>query len=92
MAVGGIRSGPQAERILREGSADLIAIATEFMVEPNWPVRAARELGFADYHSLLPVHHAFRTKRRDSQLRNATAQGAVTIPYEVDEALPYTWE
>ncbi|MCS0504884.1 oxidoreductase [Ancylobacter mangrovi] len=92
MAVGGISSGPQAERILQDGAADLIAIATEFMVEPNWPVRAARELGMEDYLDLLPVHHAFRTKRRDRHLEEASRQEQLMIPYEVDESVPYTWE
>ncbi|WP_227322703.1 oxidoreductase [Acidisoma silvae] len=91
MAVGGIRDGHQAERILAEGSADLIAVATETMLDPNWAVRAARALGVDDYYSLLPRHHAFRVKRRDDQFKAYPPGSAVAIPYEIDQSEPYRW-
>ena len=44
-AVGMITDPAQAEHILRTGQADLILMAREFLREPYWPLRAARELG-----------------------------------------------
>ncbi|MBV9563690.1 MAG: NADH:flavin oxidoreductase/NADH oxidase [Bradyrhizobium sp.] len=45
MAVGLIIHGDQAERILQEGQADLIAIGREILNNPNWPMDAALKLG-----------------------------------------------
>ncbi|KAF9417755.1 hypothetical protein BGZ94_009871 [Podila epigama] len=45
IAVGAITSGKQAEAILQEGKADLIAGARIFLHEPNFVLRAAVELG-----------------------------------------------
>src|SRR6266550_4232649 len=44
-AVGMITSPTQAEHILVTGQADAIVIAREFLRDPYWPLRAARELG-----------------------------------------------
>jgi 2,4-dienoyl-CoA reductase-like NADH-dependent reductase (Old Yellow Enzyme family) len=44
-AVGMITTPEQAETILRDGSADLVAIAREFLRDPRFPQRAARALG-----------------------------------------------
>src|ERR1700760_2889602 len=40
MAVGLIIHGDQAEQILRNGQADLIAVGREILNNPNWPSRA----------------------------------------------------
>ena len=45
MAVGLIIHGDQAERILQEGQADLIAVGREILNNPNWPMDAALKLG-----------------------------------------------
>ncbi|MHA1113596.1 MAG: NADH:flavin oxidoreductase/NADH oxidase [Alphaproteobacteria bacterium] len=45
MAVGMITEPEQAEAILAEGRADMIAIARQFMYEPHWVWRAADTLG-----------------------------------------------
>lgn len=45
MAVGMIDTPAQAEQVLEEGSADLIALARAFLRDPHWPQRAAREFG-----------------------------------------------
>ncbi len=45
IAVGLIVSGPQAEDILKNGQADLIAVAREALYDPYWPRHAARALG-----------------------------------------------
>jgi len=45
MAVGLIIHGDQAERILQQGQADLIAVGREILYNPNWPMDAALKLG-----------------------------------------------
>ena len=44
-AVGMITSSVQAEQIIGTGQADAVIIAREFLRDPYWPLRAARELG-----------------------------------------------
>src|SRR5579862_8751577 len=45
MAVGLIIHGDQAEQILEQGQADLIAVGREILNNPNWPMDAALKLG-----------------------------------------------
>jgi len=44
-AVGMITDPAQADHIVRTGQADLVFLAREFLRDPYWPLRAARELG-----------------------------------------------
>jgi 2,4-dienoyl-CoA reductase-like NADH-dependent reductase (Old Yellow Enzyme family) len=44
-AVGLITEPAQAETIVKEGSADIVLLAREFLREPYWPFKAANELG-----------------------------------------------
>ena len=44
-AVGMITSPIQAEQIIGTGQADAVVIAREFLRDPYWPLRAAKELG-----------------------------------------------
>jgi len=50
-AVGMITETAQAEGIIRDGEADVVLLAREFLREPYWPLKAAKELG-------EPVHVA----------------------------------
>ncbi|MBO6551239.1 MAG: NADH:flavin oxidoreductase/NADH oxidase, partial [Rhizobiales bacterium] len=59
MAVGAITEPTHANAIVAEGRADLVAMAREFLRDPNWPYRAARELGLEDPASVLPQLYAF---------------------------------
>ena len=77
IAVGLITEAHQAEQILQDGAADLIALAREFLWNPHWTVHAARELGVANYHDLLPRTYAWWLKRRD-EIREVT-RGAKQI-------------
>ena len=43
-AVGMITSPAQAEQIIQTGQADAVLMAREFLRDPYWPLRAAREL------------------------------------------------
>ena len=45
IAVGLITEPRQADGIVVEGQADLIALGRQLLREPSWPLRAARELG-----------------------------------------------
>jgi 2,4-dienoyl-CoA reductase-like NADH-dependent reductase (Old Yellow Enzyme family) len=44
-AVGMITEAAQADAIVRDGQADLVLLAREFLRRPQWPLHAARELG-----------------------------------------------
>lgn len=49
-AVGMITTGTQAEAILQKGIVDVVMIGRAALGDPNWPIRAAKELGVAiDY-------------------------------------------
>ncbi len=78
-AVGLITEARQAEAVLQRGEADLIALAREFLYNPNWPVHAARELGVADYLDLLPPAYAWWLKRRE-QIRKLSASTSTSSP------------
>ncbi len=59
MAVGMITDPTHANAIISEGRADLISMARQMLREPNWPYRAAQELGLKDPASILPQLYAF---------------------------------
>ena len=46
-AVGLITAPDQADRLVRDGAADLVLLARELLRDPYWPLRAARALGVA---------------------------------------------
>lgn len=64
MAVGMITEPAQAEAILAEGRADLVAMAREFLADPNWTYRAAMALGLETPEAVLPEPYAFHLARR----------------------------
>ena len=67
MAVGLIVPADQA--ILREGNADLIALARELLYNPNWAMDAARKLGTdPDFRSVPPSYAHWPSKRAESGL------------------------
>ncbi|GLZ37692.1 NADH:flavin oxidoreductase/NADH oxidase [Actinokineospora sp. NBRC 105648] len=57
-AVGEITDPHQAERILEDGSADLVLLARELLRDPYWPLRAAAALG-ADVTPPIQYARAF---------------------------------
>ncbi len=70
MAVGLILDGPQAEQILRQGEADLIAIGRQALYDPFWPVHAAEALGCDPDFGLWPEEYGWwLRKRRQSLVR-----------------------
>ena len=70
MAVGMITEPQQAEAILREGRADLVAIAREFLADSAWVYRAAQALGLDDPFGVLPPPYAFHLRRRAAGLKS----------------------
>ena len=70
IAVGLILTGRQAEAILQDRAADLIAIAREALYDPYWPRHAARALGadgggYADW----PHQYGWWLDKREGTLR-----------------------
>jgi 2,4-dienoyl-CoA reductase-like NADH-dependent reductase (Old Yellow Enzyme family) len=72
MAVGLIVAGAQAEAILREGKADLIAVGREALYDPNWALHAQAELesapgsrSFAEW----PVQPGWWLERREPLIK-----------------------
>lgn len=59
-AVGLILDAAQAEQILLTGQADVVLIGREVMRDPNFPIRAARELRYDAAPIPLPYHRAYR--------------------------------
>jgi len=64
MAVGHIVHADQAEAILQEGQADLVALAREVMYNPNWPMDAAQKLGVDPDFDLVPPPYQYWLAKR----------------------------
>src|SRR5438128_5401656 len=68
MAVGLITNGRQAEAILQNEQADLIAIGREFLSDPHWPLHAAEALGVPTKGMLPDSYDYWLEKRRSLDL------------------------
>ena len=66
MAVGLIVHADQAEAILQNGQADLIAIAREAMYNPNWPMDAAIKLDADPSSASVPAAVSYWLEKRAS--------------------------
>jgi 2,4-dienoyl-CoA reductase-like NADH-dependent reductase (Old Yellow Enzyme family) len=91
MAVGMITDPTHAEAILREGHADLIALARELMDNPNWPLQAARALGYGDSYDLVHAREAQRLRLRERHRTEYAPGRAIEIPFSPSEMVPYSW-
>jgi 2,4-dienoyl-CoA reductase-like NADH-dependent reductase (Old Yellow Enzyme family) len=70
MAVGLILDPEQAEAILQNGQADLIAIGRQALYDPNWPLHAERALlGDSAVFEHWPVQAGWWLERRERGLR-----------------------
>jgi len=75
IAVGLIVGGQQAEQILRNGQADLIAVAREALYDPYWPRRAARELhADSGAYASWPLQYGWWLDKREPTLRRLRGQ------------------
>jgi 2,4-dienoyl-CoA reductase-like NADH-dependent reductase (Old Yellow Enzyme family) len=68
MAVGLILDGLQAEQILQEGKADLIAIGRQALYDPFWPVHAAEQLGCDPDFKMWPEEVGWWLEKRSHSL------------------------
>ena len=91
MAVGLITEPVQAESVLRDGHADLVAMARELMVHADWPLRAAKELQ-AGHYDLMAPSIAHRLRRRDEQAVAHPPGSTVEIPVSADRRETYRWQ
>lgn len=69
MAVGLIHEAEHAEQIIHNGQADLVAIGREALWDPNWPMRAAAELGH-DVFPDIPMSYAHHLRKRAALLQS----------------------
>lgn len=63
-AVGLIVHAHQAEQLLAEGQADLVALARELIYNPNWPMDAAQKLRDDAGFNVMQRREAFWLERR----------------------------
>ena len=70
MAVGLIVHADQAEQILQEGRADLIALARELLYNPNWPMDAAQKLGVDREFASVPPAQAYWLSKRAQAVKS----------------------
>jgi 2,4-dienoyl-CoA reductase-like NADH-dependent reductase (Old Yellow Enzyme family) len=68
MAVGLILDGPQAEAILQDGDADLIAIGRQALVDPHWALNAAKALRYDENFSMWPPEYGWWLNKRKANL------------------------
>jgi 2,4-dienoyl-CoA reductase-like NADH-dependent reductase (Old Yellow Enzyme family) len=91
VAVGMITEASHAEAILREGHADFIALARTLMDNPNWPLHAARELGYTDPLELVHAREAQRLRLLEQHRKDYPQGSEVEIPFGPNEQIPYSW-
>ena len=91
MAVGLIIHGDQAEQILRDKQADLIAVGREILNNPNWPMDAALKLGVEGPFRHVPPQFGYwlgtRAKRGFGTLPSTWQNGLREAGPEADREL-----
>ena len=71
MAAGPILDRPQAEKILQNGEADLIAIGRQALYDPFWPLHAAEALGCDPGFGRWPEEYDWWLAKRTQSLVRA---------------------
>ena len=74
MAVGYITEARQAETILQEECADLIALGRELLNDPFWALHAAQELGADPDFEMCPEQYGWYLTRRAASMRLPEAE------------------
>ncbi|WP_246082412.1 NADH:flavin oxidoreductase/NADH oxidase [Rubellimicrobium rubrum] len=70
MAVGLITQAQDAEAIIADGDADLVALGRMALDDPNWPVHARLELDSTeDAYAVWPKQSGFVVRNKDQALR-----------------------
>ena len=72
MAVGLIVHAEQAENILKNEEADLIALARELLHNPNWALDAALKLGAENPYQVTPPAYDYWLEKRASSVTSVT--------------------
>lgn len=75
-AVGMIVDASQAEAVLQEGKADLIALGREALFDPYWAHHAATTLGVDPNYQRWPIRHGVWLAKRAPGLARARAHAA----------------
>ena len=75
MAVGVIVDPHQAEAILEEGKADIVALGRELMYNPFWTLHAAQALGADEGFTMWPAQYGWAVNRR-AQIRTLNQDDA----------------
>ncbi len=78
-AVGMIVDAKQAEEVLAQGKADLIALGREALFDPYWPHHAAISLGVDPGYERWPIRHGVWLAKRAPGLARARAQAAIEL-------------
>jgi 2,4-dienoyl-CoA reductase-like NADH-dependent reductase (Old Yellow Enzyme family) len=73
-AVGLIVDPMQAEAVLRDGKADLVALGREALFDPYWPHHAAATLGIDPEYKRWPERHGVWLAKRAPGLARARAE------------------
>jgi len=67
-AVGLITRAAEAEQILENGAADLVALAREALDDPNWPLHAMRQMLTGDTYGNWPQQAGYAVRNKDRAL------------------------
>ena len=67
-AVGLITKAQEAEAILQQGQADVIALARQALDDPNWPLHAMRDLQVAESYAQWPLQAGYAVRNKDRAL------------------------
>ena len=67
-AVGLITKAHEAEAILQQGQADVIALARQALDDPNWPLHAMRDLQVAESYAQWPLQAGYAVRNKDRAL------------------------
>ena len=65
MAVGFLWDAKVCEDVISSGQADMVALARELLLDPNWPNRVSAELGADSDHSLWPPEAGWWLMKRE---------------------------
>jgi len=69
MAVGFLWDPQACENIIRDGSADMVALARELLDDPNWPLHCEAQLNASLGHELWPIEFGWWLMKRDRLLQ-----------------------
>ncbi|TVT60949.1 NADH:flavin oxidoreductase/NADH oxidase [Amycolatopsis rhizosphaerae] len=72
MAVGHIVHATQAQAIVENGQADLVALGRELLHNPHWPLDAARKLGLPDPYAQAPTRISYWLRKREKSFPGFT--------------------